>query len=302
MQGEEPHVTPAEIGLRLVAALWRFWWLRGRFSEGRAWCEIVLARAGTERTDRAFLRLRAQALNSAGILATYQSDHLTGMGFLEQTLAIWRALGNQEGVAATLNNLGMVAYNAGDDERAARYYEECLTLSRASQDLWGLASTLNNCGLVALRMGSYAQAAAYHDESLAIRRRLGDTWGIAASLSNLGSLAYHRGDYEAARRLYVESLPLVLQLGDRVSASDALLGLARVARVQGQPERAARLFGAVDALLEATSTSRETILDGRYDDEVAALQAVLPDTMWAAETANGRQMPLEETIVFASTT
>src|SRR5213595_3597317 len=34
-----------EIGLRLVGALWRFWMVRGRFTEGQGWLERVLERS-----------------------------------------------------------------------------------------------------------------------------------------------------------------------------------------------------------------------------------------------------------------
>ncbi len=292
-------VAPAEVGMRLMAALWRFWWTRGNCSEGRAWCDRVLARADPERTDRAFLQLRARALNSAGILATYQNDIDGARAFYEQTLATWRMLGDMNGIASALNNLGMAAFRGNDDERALRIYQECLTISRTLNDPWGLAGTLDNCGLVARRQGNYMEAAAYHHESLEIRRGLGDTWGIAASLTNLGTLAYHQGDYESAERLHLESLPHMLALSDKVTAISVLVGLAQVARVQGKLERAVRLFGAADALLQVTGTSPEAVIDGAYRDEVAMLEALLSEEAWEAGRRAGRQMTLEEAIAFA---
>ena len=37
------HDAPTAVGVRLAGALWRFWWRRGHFREGRAWLEAALA-------------------------------------------------------------------------------------------------------------------------------------------------------------------------------------------------------------------------------------------------------------------
>ena len=55
----------AESGLRLVGALWWFWYTRGYFSEGRAWLAQALARDDTAAPGEA----RARALQGAGVLA-----------------------------------------------------------------------------------------------------------------------------------------------------------------------------------------------------------------------------------------
>jgi predicted ATPase len=36
--------TEPELMLRIVGAIWRYWWVRGDFSEGRAWLAIALER------------------------------------------------------------------------------------------------------------------------------------------------------------------------------------------------------------------------------------------------------------------
>jgi non-specific serine/threonine protein kinase len=292
-------VERTEVGLRLAGALWRYWWLHGHIGEGRAWSESLLARAGSEQTDSAFRRMRVRAVNTAGIMAVMQGDLDNACRFHEEALALWRSLGDDEGIAAALNNLGMVALGQGDHERANVYYQECLALSRASGDRQGLAATLSNLGLVARRQGDYARAAAYHEESMAIRRTLGDKWGIAASQNNLASLAHFQGDAETGVTLYHASLDLMAQLGDKPGVMACLEGLAQVARSQGQPERAARLWGAVDALREETGVALETATGGDYDRRAGDVPASLPDKVLRAQWAAGRRMTLEEAICYA---
>ena len=61
----------AGLGLRLGAALWWFWFVRGRWSEGLAWLEALLALpagAGGAADDA---KIRSRALTGAGWLAEY---------------------------------------------------------------------------------------------------------------------------------------------------------------------------------------------------------------------------------------
>src|SRR5215204_5645368 len=57
----------AELALRLAGALWRFWWMRGYYDEGRRWLEAALAKDG--RASAA----RAKALEAVGWLADDQA-------------------------------------------------------------------------------------------------------------------------------------------------------------------------------------------------------------------------------------
>src|SRR4029453_18939027 len=78
------------MGLRLCAALPRFWITRGHLSEGREWCARFLAGGEDERTEE-----RAKALSAAGRLASYQSDYRAARALQEESLAIRRQLGDE---------------------------------------------------------------------------------------------------------------------------------------------------------------------------------------------------------------
>jgi predicted ATPase len=58
----------AELGLRLAGALWRLWWMRGYYDEGRRWLEAALAK------DSRASAARAKALEAVGWLADDQGD------------------------------------------------------------------------------------------------------------------------------------------------------------------------------------------------------------------------------------
>jgi predicted ATPase/DNA-binding SARP family transcriptional activator len=226
----------AILGLRLGGALWRFWYVRGYINEGRMRLAAVLAIAPRADTaaDALLLAARAKVLHGAGGLASEQGDLQAGRAFYEQSLALRRQIGDQQGIATTLNNLGLLVHEQGDYETARALHEESLALRRELQDKGGQASSLNNLGIVAYHQGDYAAAQALYEESLALRRELDDQRSIALLLSNLGIVAQSCGDYAAARTLHEESLALMRALGDQHGIATALTSLGIVAQNQEQ--------------------------------------------------------------------
>ena len=81
-----------ELGLRLAAALWRFWQIRAHISEGRGVLAELLAidRIETE-VDPV---LRARALAAAGSLAYWQNDGSAAVRCYERSIELRRAIGD----------------------------------------------------------------------------------------------------------------------------------------------------------------------------------------------------------------
>jgi len=325
-----------EIGLRLGSALWRFWHARGRASEGRVWLEKLLALPRPVGDDAPSLAWRARALDAASALATEQGDHQRAATLSEESLGLYRRLGDRRGAATAINILGSVALRQGDYRRAMSLYEECLAARRDLDDPRGTAAALNNLGIVARYEGDHQRAASLHEESLAIKRTLGDPRGIAFSLNNLGEVALDRGDderaavlfaeslvlfeeqegrwgiallltnlgnlarrqglYERATMQYQRSLTLYREMDNRVDVGECLEGLASVADAQGQPRRAAQLFGASAALRAATGTSVPPVDRAAIDAAIGRARAALGDEAFAQAWAAGEAMPLERVI------
>lgn len=325
----------AKSGLKLVVALWWFWYTRGYFSEGRAWLAQALARDETAGPDDT----RAKALNGAGVLAWNQGDYTAARLAYEEALAIKREAGDQLAVSALLNNLGNLAMDQGDYATACSYHEESLLLKRALDDQPGIAISLGNLGRVALRQGEYDTARAFFEESLVLKRalgemrgisitvgdlggvlfeqgeyaaaralleeslvlkrELGDKWGIAAVLGNLGEVALAEGDLAAARQLFEESLVIRRELGDRWSLADSFEALAALASAEDRPEQAVQLWGAAEALREEIGASLPAGESVRHDRAVAGVRTKLGETAVAALWASGRKLSVEEAIARA---
>ncbi|MBV9280105.1 MAG: tetratricopeptide repeat protein [Chloroflexi bacterium] len=233
------------IGLRLAAALWRFWYARGHLSEGRRWLERLLGPAeGDEMAGwvEAEGPVAARALIWASALAADQGDYGRATTLAEKGLTLSRLWSYPWGVALALSVLGKVALNRSDDGRAEALYEGALDLFRQLGDRWGICLSLNNLGMVGVTHGDLGRAAILYGESLVIGREAGDLWSIAVVLDNLGEVMHEQGEHGQAIALHEESLALRRELGDIWGIADCLCALGRVARLQGDEARAARLY------------------------------------------------------------
>jgi predicted ATPase/class 3 adenylate cyclase/Tfp pilus assembly protein PilF len=237
----------ARQAVAMAAALWRFWWLRGHFTEGRGQLDTLLALP----TDGLDWRTRAVALDGAGVLAETQGDYARAEELHRNALALSREHNDAIGIARSLGNLGVIAFDRGDIEHAVTLLSESLVLAQDAADHQLIATALNDLGRVAHFRADYAQAEQHFRKSLGLRRQFAGESEIARSLHNLGVLALDRGDHAQARRLFEESLELQRAAGDTWGAAGAFSGLAEAMRGQGD------LAGAVPLLEQSVRTFQE---------------------------------------------
>jgi predicted ATPase/DNA-binding CsgD family transcriptional regulator len=174
-----------EIALRLGGALRVFWVVHGHISEGRHFLERALAAIeGSEAS------VRAKALNVAGHLAIIQSDYERAEPLCKESLALYRELEDQPGIAFSLFLLGSVSWTQGNMVAARTLTEEALAIGRQIDAMALAASSLFILGLVSSSQGEYARAHALFEEGLAIHRALGNKRGIAQTLSQLAQVLF----------------------------------------------------------------------------------------------------------------
>jgi len=274
----------AEWGLRLAAAMFRFWEACEYLAEGRDKLDRILNLPGAEAPTKA----RMRAVFAAGILASSQRDYASadkligeseelarGLGdkagtvialnaqavvkrerqqlvsareLLKECVGLWREMGDERGVAGTLSNLAGVAKMEGDYDSARMLYRECLEKFRALGDREGVAWSLNYQGDVAREQGDTADARTLYERALAIFWELNDRWGIAGTLADLGGLAREQKDYSTAHSLYRESVKLFQDLEHKRGIARLLECFASLAAAQQNAERSLRLAGAAAAL------------------------------------------------------
>ena len=238
----------AELGLRLAVALWWFWHTRDYLSEGRRYLE----RAGSGMSKPTTTRLRARALDGAAWLALYQGDHGASKALIEEALALYRELEDEEGIASGLTDLGLVAVLGQWDEiPLPEVLEELGELKSGLENRNTLAYLLMLEGMMAMSRGDLEHSVTLHEKSLQLFREIRNTQGMITCLGHLGLLALIRGDYESAPTLLRESLRLAWKLDYKQSIQHGLYTLACVTACREQPVRAAGLWGVVEGMEEA---------------------------------------------------
>jgi predicted ATPase/DNA-binding CsgD family transcriptional regulator/Tfp pilus assembly protein PilF len=319
-----------EEAARIGVSLWPFWILRGYMSEGREWLDRTLA-ALPDRTVP-----RAKALWATGIMTGRLGDSTRATHLFEESLEVWRTVGDKKRIATALSTLGVAAQRQGDYEQATARFEEGLPLLREVGEKQWTAIVLSSLGLTLFYQGNHERARALCEESLALFRDSGDTRGIASVLTNLGMMSLEQGDDAQATRLCEESLSLRREMGDKGGSAHTLLmlgrvalsghqyqqgdiyykdslaicqdvgekegialaleGLAGISAALGQARSAARLLGTAETLRDATDVALSPIDRAFNERTLASVRARLGEHVFQTVRDEGRSLTLEQAI------
>src|SRR5262249_10997090 len=153
----------AEWGLRLGAALFRFWEMREEFEEGREWLRKLLLERAAAPT-----KARRRTLFAAGGLAGEQGDATLADALIRESMETARALEDKRGIAVSLNALAVHARDRGDLAASRCLFEENLALWRELGDLVAVARSLSNPANIVKSQGDYIHARSLYEGCLSI--------------------------------------------------------------------------------------------------------------------------------------
>ena len=322
----------AQWGLRLGAALFRFWEMREYFAEGRDLLGKLLQLPGAAAPNKA----RACVLFAAGALANGQGDYASAdaligasleialqsgdkqgaavylnalainardrddlsiaRSLLEESLVLWRELDDQKSVARSLSNLANIVQMQGDNAGAGWLYVEALSIFQRIGDWTGVAWTMNYQGDVARDQGDSEAAQTMYEQSLAIFRKLDERWGIAGTLADLGSLAREQENYPTANSMYRESMKLFQELGHQRGIARLLEHFACSAAAQLESERSMRLAGAAAALRKNIGAPLTPAEGAKLDASLYSARQALTNTVAEAAWSEGWDTPVEKAV------
>jgi len=71
----------------------------------------------------------ALALKNVGLAYYFQGKYVETLNYWKQSLSIYEAIKDDEGIANLLNNLGAIYFNQGDNVKALEYYLKSLKIA-----------------------------------------------------------------------------------------------------------------------------------------------------------------------------
>jgi predicted ATPase/DNA-binding CsgD family transcriptional regulator len=217
----------SELAQRMAGALHSYWFVRSHWSEGRRWLEESLAMDSSATVDQA---VRAKALYGAGMLARFQGDFARARMLCEQSLALYRLLGDQTGVLKALVQLCRIAAFQDDQTATKLILAEAASLIDSVPDSAAKADAYTDMTIVmvSLDTSQYRPAiAGYLSESERIHRAMDNPAGLAFALIHQANFAFLVGDYTLAAARYDEAEHLARELGDH-----RLLSRLAMSRIQ----------------------------------------------------------------------
>ncbi|HWH33604.1 MAG TPA: hypothetical protein VNU01_13120, partial [Egibacteraceae bacterium] len=296
--------------LRLGAALWRVWQMRGHLHEGRTRLEALIAASAD--ADAA---LRARGFEALGGLAYWQADMPAARAAYERVLDLERELGDGERVAEALYNLaftyqlGVEDVQASDIGRTMSLLGQALELYReahadlgAAKCLWAMSTNTYDGAVARLERGEadearedFVRALGYGTESLEVFRRHGDWFGTGWALHAVGMSLVRLDRLAEAREAFIEGLDVFVEHRDISGVMLLLDDIAARAARAGQGDDALRIRGGAERLRHDTGTDLARLVnahDGRF--EAADL-----DERQGALWREGAALSMEELIALA---
>ncbi|MBA2742220.1 MAG: adenylate/guanylate cyclase domain-containing protein [Actinobacteria bacterium] len=279
-----------ELSQRLVAALCRFWAIRGHGTEARRRIAYALGIDGPASPTR------AKVLDAAAYRALDDADPIKAREFATESISVKRELGDSRGAARTLILLAEAAADDGDFGRACSLAAESAERLGRIGDEEGFRAAMHELGWMSLFAGDTTRSRAVHEENLARCRAAGDDRIAAASLELLALIATKEGRLAAARDLLEESYAINRRLGYRFGMTFDLDYLAALAAGRGEPQIAARLLARAEALRSEIGMRVRSADVSVNQSTLRSIQGQLDDDEIVRASAEGAAMSSETAV------
>ena len=189
--------------------------------------------------------VKARALGNDAILADALMAHVDSDGekseqYLNEALALYRALNNPGKQSAVLQELGTLARAQGRLEEAETYLQTAIDLARSVGDEPHEAAGLNALAIVYDLKGELEQGFALKQQVAAYYADRKITARHAIMLENMGISLFKLGRLTDAKTMFDKALPLFAEVDDQIGLAWRPYHLSRISSRSGALEVAGR--------------------------------------------------------------
>lgn len=286
------HATNREdppTALRLAAALWRFWQIRGHLVEGLQRIESALALAGEDHQ-----LLRARALTGQGGLLYWKGDWSATLAPYRQALDLFRACGDEGEIAEALYNMSFPVGYSGDVDAAVRLLRESLELSErigraigVGRAHWGLAN-------ISDYEGRWESAIESLDVAVEELSRIDAPFDLGWAWFMLAYNRLRLGQVELSKEPERKALEIFARVGDVSALALIFEMVGLIALREDDRPRAAHILGAAHRIKVDTGVALGDVEMNRYEEADEFLH--LMDDVHRAYFDEGYNAPREESV------
>jgi CHAT domain-containing protein/Tfp pilus assembly protein PilF len=186
----------------------------------------------------------------------------------EESLPLWREIGNRYWEGQTLNYIGYVYTLLAENRKALDYLNQALEIFQAEGDLqmeevifndiciayasrfgrkarlcW-LGEILNDIGVAYARLGERQRALNNLKRGLKFRQAINDPFGVPRTLRNIGNVYRSLGEFEEAVNYYNQSIQSIMfyRVHNRPEIGLALSGIGGIYSSMGKNQKALECY------------------------------------------------------------
>lgn len=281
-----------EAGLRILAAVWRFWQLKSQLAEGAAWATELLAHPLAARDPA----IRMGALAAQGGIAYWAKDFAVARAAYTERLRLAEGLGDDAAIAEAHYDFGFMGVVDRDVDFLRGHEMAALEIFERIGSADGAVRVRQALVLVHFLRGEYDEARSLEVLNLAEFEQVGSRLRISDSLMLLAVSSIFSDDLDAGRDYLVRSHRLTSGV-----LTDQIAGLvvsSHLALRAGRPEDAGRLAGAAEAVTTQTGVTNAALEILHVQDPAEAVRSRLGDDA-EAFLDEGRALSFEDALALA---
>ncbi len=223
----------AELGIRLVLALVRYWAFRGQLHQALEWVRWAVSKADEE-TPAA---LHAAIVRRAAVVHCRLGYARTAQALADEATSLYGRIGRPEAAGPARHLIGLWCGRPGD---ALGAMEPSIEYARTTRDVTPLAQLVAIRGQAGLYLGRLGAARADFAECVDLGRHHGRGDAVLLGLLGLARVELVAGNFAVAARQLGDALVLAERADDHPNQAMALALAGELARRRGDYVRAGR--------------------------------------------------------------